>query len=796
MTTAPSLHKLHPAVRAMSAFALTAVLLLLVFHMGEVYPFGDRALLKWDMELQYVDFFHWWHRVLHGQASMIYSLSKSLGDNTIGLVSYYLSSPFNLLLYFTDDIPLFISIATILKLASASMTCYIFLTCRFPSVRFIWNLLLSLSYGLMGYNMCQASNIMWLDGVIWLPIVMLGVWKLLFDHKTILFYLSVIFSILCNWYTAYVICLFSFFYFTYEALKKNKFAFIVTIKTEYICFLHYCITATCAVLTTMFFFFPVIKNLLQGKGIDTSGTWPISFHCGLNDILKGCFFLTVPYTNQGLTLFCGTVSLIALVGFFLSRRELFKAKIWTLCYLLFFLLCATFIPLENIWNGFRNVFSYYCRFSFVISFFILYVAATFLSSVIIHKAYLYRITAVFCALLTCAELAYGSYQTFAKGYHKSAPTYNQYASAQRDFVQNIHALDDTLFYRAEQTSSWRTNEDHFFGNFNEGLSYGFMPLSSYSSTYNSSIMSFYNRCGYSSCNRLITWCEPILTSDSLLGIKYVLGDFTQYGYKQISDNDYNGKTIYENPYALGLGYKTSEDIVSEIQAENTFEYQNELLSKIVGHPVECYKICPARKEKTENGYRFEITSTGKDSIVYGYCSYAQGNDLNLYVDGNLRTTYSVWSSYKTFQVGNGGNAPHVVELKGDLTRDKEIEGVFYYLDMQEFRSIIREISQNQVTTSALTDTYIQCEYTATEAGELVMLTIPYDEGWTIYVNGQESQGNKLQDIFTGVCVSPGVNTIELKYTLPGLRAGILLSCIGAIGYAFTCSFLQKRKRRL
>lgn len=779
-------------LKAFSAFALTSVLLLLVYYVGAVYPFGDHALFKWDMELQYIDFFHWWHRVLHGQASMSYSLSKSLGDNAIGLTAYYLSSPFNLLLYFTDDIPLFVSVATILKLASAGMTSSIFLSCRFRDMKYVWNLLLSVSYGLMGYNLCQASNIMWLDGVIWLPVLMLGIWKLLSERKTLLFYLSVVFAIICNWYTAYMICLFSFFYFTYEALKKHDFAFITAVKKEFSCFVVYCVTAISGALTTMFFFFPVIKNLLQGKGIDTSGGWVIGFHAGLKDILKGSFFLTVPYTGQGLTLFCGTLSLAALAGFFISRKQNLKSKIWTLGYLLFFILCAVFIPLENVWNGFRKVASYYCRFSFVISFFIIYIAAVFLSSFVIKRRYLNNIAAVFCIIFTCTELFYGSYQTFVKGYHVSAATYNQYASTQQKFVQDLHSLDDSLFFRTEQTASWRTNSDHFFGNYNEGLAYDFMPLSSYSSTYSSNIMSFYNHCGYSACSRLITWCEPILSSDSLLGIKYILGDFTQSGYEKISDTDYNNKTLYENPYALELGYKASDDIASEIHADNIFEYQNELLSRIVGHPVQCYKVCPAQKQKAEDGYSWEVTSPEKDSILYGYCTYAVGNDLNLYIDGDLRTSYSVWSSYKTFQIGDGDASTHSVQLKGTLRRSREIEGVFYYLDMQEFRNVVEEISQNQVTTLALQDKYIKCEYTAKE-DEQVLLTIPYDDGWTVYVNGEKVEASRLQDIFTGIHVAPGDNTIELKYSLPGFRIGIIFSCLGIIAYSLTCFFLSRKQ---
>ena len=774
---------------ALSAFALTSLILLIVFYVSGVYPFGDRALLKWDMELQYADFFRWWHRVLHGQASMFYSFSKSLGDNTFGLTAYYLSSPFNLLLYFTDDIPFFITLVTLLKMASAALTCSIFLSCYPFSLAYGWNLILSVSYGLMGYNLCQASNIMWLDGVIWLPVIMLGIWKLISSGKTLLLYFSVIISIISNWYTAYMICLFSFFFFTYEVLKQNDFHFLQTIKQQFRLFIQYCITMIAGVLTTMFFFFPVIRNLLQGKGVDTSGGWIIGFHAGIRDILKGSFVLTVPYTGQGLTFFCGSVVLLSMIGYFLFSKRKYKERIWSLGYLIFLIFCTVFIPLENIWNGFRKVASYYCRFSFVVSFFIIYLAAVFLSSFVINRRKLNCVFVTGCCIFTCAELFYGSYQTFAGGYGGSAAAFNQYASEEQRAVTAIQDNEAQTFYRTDQTSSWRTNAQHFFGNFNEGMAYGFMPLSSYSSTYNRSIMYFYNRSGYSSCNRLITWCEPILTSDTLLGIKYVLGDIAALGYTQNDSENYNGKSVYTNPYALELGYRVSDSIQDSIKADNTFEYQNVLLSRIVGHDVQCYKPCSSVKEANESGYSWKVSSPQMNSIIYGYCAPVQGNDLELYIDGNLRTYYSQWSSYKTFQVGTNDAAEHTVELRGTVNRDN-IDGTFYYLDLAEFQDVIDEISQHQVHTTELKDGYVKCEYTADESEQL-LLTVPYDCGWQIYVNGQKTDAHKLQHIFTGIDVSAGKNVIEMKFRLPGYKKGILFSICGILLYSVSLIFFNR-----
>ena len=787
------MEKKERVIKTICPFILTSLIILCVFYFGGIYPLGEKILFKWDMELQYIDFFRWWNRVLHGKASMFYSFSKSLGDNAIGLTAYYLSSPFNLILYFTDNIPLFVSVVTILKMATASLTGSIILEKVSPEMNIFWHLILSMSYGLMAYNMCQASNIMWLDGVVWLPVVSLGVWKLINEKKSLLLYLSVIVAILSNWYTAYMICLFSFFYYTYEVIKKKQFSLKGILKESFKSFIQYCITMITAVLTTMAFFLPVILNLLQGKGIESSDTWIVGFHTTMLDFLKGCFVLTVPYTGQGLTLFCGTITMLALLGFLISKHIGKKEKIWAVIYIAFFVICAVFIPLENVWNGFRKVASYYCRFSFIISFFMIYIASVFLSEFLVdRKRIIKNLIMLSCLLFTCVEFGYSAYETFSKGYERSYSQYATYVNQEKEIFNELKEKDKNKFYRVEQTVSWRSIFRRDNANYNEGMAYGFMPLSSYSSTYNANIMSFYNNCGYSSCSRLITWREPMLVSDSLLGIKYILGDFDMGGFEKYTKISGNEKVLYKNPYATSLGYPVSKKMLRGIEAENTFEYQNELLSKIVGHKVDCYKRIKVSRQKKENEYIWKIPKLNKDVMIYGYCTFAQGNELDLYIDNEYRNYYSEWYSYKTFQVGNDFSKGHTVKLKGHINRKKKIEGIFYYLDMNLFQDTMNEIAKKKVKVEQIKDGKIECAY-KTNKKELLMLTVPYDSGWSITVNGKKVDVKNLQNTFIGIEVLPGENDIKMNYVVPGLKMGSIYSAIGLFSYILTSMLYNKRR---
>lgn len=762
------------------SFGVPAILFVGVLLCVGNYPFGDKNFSTWDMNLQYVDFFSWLKRVFDGEASIFYSFGKSLGDNTAGLVAYYLSSPFNLLLIFFDDIQLFIVVLATVKIASCGLTCSIFLRKRFENIHSSWIIILSVSYALMSYNLKQISNIMWLDGAIFLPLILLGVYKLVKTGNRTFLYVSVAVAILSCWYTAYMCCLFSAIYFVYEKLSEENFSIKNGIKRFFLSLLHYGITMILSVCSVMFFFLPMALQLLQGKGAATSEGFAAEFRCSLKEILSAMIPANAVTGNSDiLILFCGTFTVVGIILFCLCKKIKLRDKLLGIILLCLLILSAVFIPTENIWNGFRKVASYYCRFAFIICFFMITLAATYFN--VRNNIKHVKIIALICGVLVAAELVYNG-QIYLKAYSvESTSAYQKYVEETENQMDALEKNDDSAFYRVEQSQSRGLRKGNILGTYNEGMAYGFSPLASYSSTYNGSIMNLYVKCGYSECNRLIMYHEPILISDSLLGIKYVLSNTAPYGYAKVETGQtYNGKSIYENPYALGLGYQVEGKIYKEISSKNSFDYQNQLLSRMLGRKVECFKEVKAELVESDGDMTWKMNSPTCENVLYGYLTRRGANSVDLYVNDEHRTYYSQWNSYKTVQISDDSNGEEqTVSMRGSIVLKEGVYGVFYYLDMEEFRQVIEELKEREFQPSVFEDGKVEGEYEAEEDGKL-LLTVPYDKGWKVTCNGKKVKAKAAQGVFMVIPVEEGSNHITMRYVTPGLKKGSAVSVVAVV----------------
>lgn len=78
------------------------------------------------------------------------------------------------------------------------------------------------------------------------------------------------------------------------------------------------------------------------------------------------------------------------------------------------------------------------------------------------------------------------------------------------------------------------------------------------------------------------------------------------------------------------------------------------------------------------------------------------------------------------------------------------------------------------TWTAGRDTKLTGTVTAAESGTL-FLSIPYDEGWTITIDGQPAEGEKILEAFLSVPVEAGTHEISLIYMPGGLIPGVVIS---------------------
>ena len=79
--------------------------------------------------------------------------------------------------------------------------------------------------------------------------------------------------------------------------------------------------------------------------------------------------------------------------------------------------------------------------------------------------------------------------------------------------------------------------------------------------------------------------------------------------------------------------------------------------------------------------------------------------------------------------------------------------------------------------------------------KMLCIAIPYDSGWSAYVDGQRVKLYQANTAFMAVELSPGDHQIELKYWTPGLTAGILLTCVGAAGLIVLVVWQRKDRKK-
>lgn len=766
-----------------ACFTFSVALFVALAAAGHVYPFGDNSFLTNDLKYQYIDFFAWFRRVLLGEANLRYSFSQGLGMNTWGLYSYYLASPFNLLcaLFPADKLTLFIFAITALKLGCIHISSAWYVQKRFdlskPAA-----FLLSLSFTFCSWTISNLRNPLWIDCLILLPICAYGCHELIRKRRMIRLVIATALNVMFCWYTAYIsilfLCIFVLIEFV-DYVAEKGFSWKLTLDRA----LRFAGAIALGLLLSAWTFLPTILAMSKGGSVLALG--PL-LKTSLKSVIRG--FLPCMWVNNESTpqFYCGIIMMLLAVSLLVNRTVSIKTRIATLVVTIILVASSVLSPLEYIWCGMRVPNGFYSRTAFLLSFFALW-AAGYTLQILKDQPKLrqpYRPAVILPLLaLTAIELfanAHVVWNQLYAGYSEN--TNRAYVATATNTIATTTERDSAPFYRIDRTT---TRADS--AALNEGLALGYNQLSSYSSANNPQAIALLNSLGYSSVGEFSTrYAEPILAADALLGVKYAIAEQAPAGYVMAKANQPESATaVYENPYALSVGITASNDIQnSTLEGENPFEKQNDLYSKILGRKVELYtKIEAAKTEDGESLKQWSVTlPAGSIGYLYIIKDTSAGSYWPVALTIDQRTIENeAWRFDNNIrQITDAPDAPsqHTVSIgvaEGYTDMPQDNEPVFYALDLDVFEQIINELKTSEFVPTVFEDGRIEGEYTAKDDGNL-LLSVPYDEGWNVTVNGTAAELTPAADKgLSSLNVQKGANRIVMTYKTPGALAGLAVS---------------------
>ncbi len=352
-------------------------------------PFGSVSMLYSDMYHQYFPFFVAFRKALLSGESLLFSWSVGMGMDYLGLISYYLASPLNLLSVLVPEGLLleYFSLLMPIKLGLASMFFAIFLKKLFHKDD-LSIVLFGAFYGLCAWALGYQWNIMWLDTFALLPLVALGTVTLLRDKKFLLYTLTLFLSVFSNYYIGFFTCIFvALIFVCYEICRWGGFK-------QFFCDLgRIALYSALAIGMTAILEIPAYAALQQTQS--SVNKFPEGFKLNIADEntwkgLLDAMRQVAGNMNGGLTpsfkeglpnLYCGIAANIFAFLFLTSKQVRVRDRICSVVLLLFFNVSFIIRQLDYIWHGFHftNMIPY--RFSFLYSFVMLYMA---------YRAYLLR----------------------------------------------------------------------------------------------------------------------------------------------------------------------------------------------------------------------------------------------------------------------------------------------------------------------------------------------------------------------------------------------------------------------
>ena len=696
----------------------------------------------------------------------------------------------------------------------------------------------SVCYGLsnyvVGYNWCT----MWMDVIMIFPIIMLGFERLMRDKNPKLYALGLFYALYCNYYIGFIVCVFLviwFLLYNHRNIKKFffdgiRFAFYSLLSGGMAAFLllpaYFGIMSTAAgdMKLPKWQWYGNIFNLLKQQFFltlpMTNQTFDggVNLYCGMLAVFAAFLYIF----SARVHLFDKVKNVLILAFLAVSFNSTTLNYIWHGFHDQYgipnrFSFLFIFVLLVMTYDALRNVHKTHTV--FVIGAFLLSVAYLFMCKTeadggiskkiitaslimlflyavicllrslrVIKNLWFNMIITVVCVVELSISSLLGFFDNGYSNYYEKYKTTKSVTAANKR-IEEIADEENAGFYRSELMKSTVLDE----------VTWHNMPsLGTFCSTVLGDVTHVMGRLGfYTGANEFLYMGNSPFTN-SIFNIRYLVkrpGDLDNFDFNYLDSVD--GAEIYENPYPLSIGFSVSENVKNwNPNAGYPFSNITNLAYYMTGYSgfMKTREVSFTASSDSATvsvvGNRINMTPSGPGTAGFkAEFTVEEPGDYYINCRGNSITKIRFYINgeeyaYDRYQI----QIFHLGELEAG-----DVVGVEYYynnaggntqtatidtacFDRENFEKVYNRLRLNMLEVSDYDDGYINGNINMTE-GDTLFLSIPYDKGWTVKIDGKKTAYYKIMDAFIGVDMEPGQHTLEMIYMPRGLYLGIVVSIV-------------------
>ena len=836
------------------AFLLPLLTLMAAYAAMEVWPFGDHATAIIDSYHQYVPFIAELHDKIWTGESLLYSWHGSLGFNFWAVIAYYLASPLNFLIaIFPAGMMLEVFETLILvKIGLSAVTASYYLKCRSGK----WNIavvLFAQFYAMGGFTAAYYWNVMWLDCIVLFPLVVLGAQRLIDEADGRLYVIALGLTIYCNYYIAIMVCLFQILYFFIYWFQRVRPGFRQFLKRGML----YAGCSLLSGGLGAVFLLPTYFVLLNSSKGSPPSSW--KFYRSFLDVFKQQFVLIEPTQLEGApNIYCGLLIGLLVVFFAMMRVIPLRERLLRLGLSSFILISLNVNVIDYVWHGLHFPNNLPGRYSFLYIFLMVEMAYDAFCLLGTLRRRWYAAAGVVTAVLFAACLIWGEEEIplyaslttglVTEGYLFFLVLQKNGLSLQRKRLQiyplhlllilmtaelmanSIYAscmngnitrslylddLEDMAAYRASYASSekpYRMELGQTEGR-DDVTRYHLNGLSFFSSTCDDRMEELVGALGLYKAGNKYTYEGATPLTDAMMGIRYIASKkgLTAYNLRQV--DTIGEENIYENRRELPIGYMVQREILDWVLIEkDPFMIQNDFARLAAGTEEKVFSRLETPQPEISGG---EISSTEDSRWYYSnagegemtfHLSFEETQDIYVYFEASHCTkmkldAYDNSLSYDD-QRGHivhigvcGGGAEVTLTFPFDTEYSSgNVALQIAAFDSDAFEDVYDTLTDGRLNVSSYDSTHIKGSMTAHEDG-ILMLSIPFDEGWKIMVDGEKAEQFPVGEGLMGIDLAEGEHTVNMSYIPVGFIPGLLITAASLLIWILYVRYVKRKRRQ-